>query len=316
MAVHQPTKSVLVSVIVPLYNAERFITSAIASILAAKDIELEVVVVDDGCTDASLKRVDQIADPRVRVIRNSGKGIAAAMNSGLAAARGEIIMRCDADDLYPPNRLKTHANWLVNNPDYGAICGNYSAVGSRGELVIQFNCGEVAEEITHELQNGITRTHLCTYAIRKQVLSDLNGFRDYFVTGEDIDLQLRLGEVTKVWYGPSTSYHYRLHAESITHTLGSDEREFFDAIARIYQKQRQLEGADDLQRGCPVPVPPGQGKPPLTAAEHIQGLLIGRAWKKHADGDRLNAILTGFRSALIQPQNLEVWRCLLALAIK
>lgn len=316
MAVHQPTKSVLVSVIVPLLNAERFVTTAIASILSEKNIALEVVVVDDGCTDFSLEKVAQIGDPRVRVIRNSGKGIAAAMNSGLTAARGEIIMRCDADDVYLPHRLADQANWLVNNPEYGAICGNYSAVGAKGELVIQFNCGEIAEEITHELQNGITRTHLCTFAIRQRVLSDLNGFRDYFVTGEDIDLQLRLGEVTKVWYTPSTSYHYRLHAESITHTLGSDEREFFDAIARIYQKQRQLEGEDDLQRGCPVPVPSGHGKPPLTAAQHIQSLLLGRAWKKHADGDKWDALLTGLRSAFMQPQNLEVWRCLLALAIK
>lgn len=310
------TQLVIASVIVPLYNAEKFVADALLSILSEQDIPLEVIVVNDGCTDASLEKVAQLDDPRIRVIDSSGKGIAAAMNTGLEAAYGEIVMRCDADDLYPHQRLREQVCWLQNHPEFGAICGNYSAIDSKGLLVIQFNCGANAEEITDELRNGITRTHFCTFAIRTEVFRNLGGFRDYFWTGEDIDLQLRLGDCHRVWYDPSIHYQYRLHAESITHTISSVEREFFDDIARVYQKQRRLEGKDDIQRGCPAIPPRSKSGQPYTAAEHIQNLLIGTACKQHENGDKLDAILTGFRSAMIQPGNLAVWRCLLALALK
>jgi glycosyltransferase involved in cell wall biosynthesis len=314
--VHQISQPVLVSVIVPLYNAEKFVSKAIASILESWDVPLEVVVVDDGCTDTSLKKVAQFSDPRIRVVQSARRGIASAMNTGLEAARGEIIMRCDADDVFPRRRLVEQVKWLANNPEYGAICGTYSAIDSKGLLIIQFNCGRHAEEITYELQNGVTRTHLCTFAMRAKMLRDLGGFRDYFSTAEDIDLQLRMGDSYRVWYDPSVQYFYRLHAQSITHTISSEAREFFDEIARVYQRQRRLKGEDDIQRGCPAIPPAAEGKPPLSAEHHIQDLLIGKAWKKHEDGDKLDAIATGLRSAMIQPKNLEAWRCLLALAIK
>ncbi|QZZ18812.1 glycosyltransferase family 2 protein [Leptothermofonsia sichuanensis E412] len=316
MRIVHPTQPVIASVIVPLYNAEKFVADALISILCERDIPLEVIVVNDRCTDASLEKVVQLGDPRIRVIDNSGKGIAAAMNTGLEVARGDIIMRCDADDLYPHQRLKDQVRWLLDNPEFGAICGNYSAIDSKGLLVVQFNCGTYAEEITAELQNGVTRTHFCTFAVRAEVLRQLGGFRDYFSTGEDIDLQLRLGESNRVWYDPSIRYQYRLHAASITHTISSIEREFFDDIARIYQQQRRLEGKDDIQRGCPAVPPSSRTAQPYTAAEHIQNLLIGTACEKYANGDKLDAIMTGLRSAMIQPSNLAVWRCLLALALK
>lgn len=304
-----------ISILMPLYNAERFVGSALSSILQERRLSLEVIVIDDGSTDGSIESVCKLQDDRVRVISNPGKGIAAALNAGLAIARGEVLTRCDADDLYPVKRLMYQTEWLTQHPDYGAVCGGYSAINPKGVSIIRLDCGGESEDITAELQMGITRTHLCTYAIRTEILRSMGGFRPYFHTGEDIDLQLRLSECCKVWYIPDVHYYYRLHSTSITHTQGSAQREFFNAIAREFQKQRHLSGADDVERGCP-PIPPKKEDKPYTAALHIQGFLLGQAWQEFGKGQRWQALSTGARSLLTQPRNLTVWRSFIMLAVK
>ena len=310
------SQPVLISVIMPMYNAERYVFAALNSILREQNIPLEVIVVNDGSSDGSLREVLRIKDARLRILHNQGKGIAAAMNTGLAAARGTIITRCDADDLYPQHRLRLQVEWLQQHEDVGAVCGNYSAIDPKGSAVIQFRCGETAEDVTDELLNGNTRTHFCTFAVRTELMRQLGGFRPYFVTGEDVDLQLRLSEVSKVWFLPGTCSHYRVHDHSITHTKSSTEREFFDFIAREFQRQRATFGEDDIQRGCPPTPPQRADKARLSASQHIQGFLLGRAWDEFQAGQRRQAFITGIRSALTLPSNFSVWRSLLALGIR
>lgn len=306
----------LVTVIMPMRNAGTFVDRALASILQECGVPLEVVVVDDGSTDGSADRVRAIADPRVRLIPGPQQGIAAALNTGLAEAKGEIFMRCDADDLYASGRIQQQVEWLMEHPDFVAICSGYTAIAPAGWEVISFPCGPKAEEITKELQQGMTRTHLCTYAIRMPAIDALGGFRPYFSTAEDIDFQLRLGELGKVWYTPTTSYYYRLHNTSITHTQSLTEQEFFKSSAREFQRQRLTQGSDDLQRGRPpVSIPPTPG-PIFSCEQHIHGLLIGSAWGKHTEGQKLEAIKAGLRATITYPTYFESWRNLFFLFVK
>src|SRR5213593_4773866 len=100
----------VVSVIMPMRNAERFFAESLHSVLnqqsRGSSFDLEVVVVDDGSTDRSARIVREMNDPRIRLVAGPQRGISAAFNAGLAEARGEMIARCDADDLYPPGRLE------------------------------------------------------------------------------------------------------------------------------------------------------------------------------------------------------------------
>ncbi len=305
----------LVSVIVPMYNAEPYISATLTSILEERDIPLEVVVVHDCCTDASLDRVRAINDLRVRVVDGPCRGAADAMNAGLAAACGEIIMRCDADDLYTPQRIARQVLWLSEHPEFEAVCGNYSTIDPKGRLITNFKCGEEVKEITEELRSGITRTHFGTYAVRSEVLRAVGGSRQFLNTAEDIDLQLRIGESCRVCYVPEMQHRYRLHATSLTHKQSNVEREFFESLAREFQRQRQTQGSDDLQRGCP-PTLPKAGTKAMKSVEHIQGLLIGTAWDEHQAGHKQRALALGIRSVISQPSNIGVWRSLLALAVK
>ena len=306
----------LVSVILPMYNAEPFISATLASILQERDIPLEVVVVNDGSTDASLDRVRAIDDKRVRVINGPCKGFVAAINLGMAAALGEIIMRCDADDLYPPQRIARQVDWLAQHPEFGAVSGSFSTIDVKGRPISNLPCGEDAEEITEELRNWITRTHLCTFAVRVEVLRASGGYRQYFHTAEDIDLQLRIGELCRVWYVPDVEYHYRLHDASLTHTQSNVEREFFESLAREFQRQRRTQGSDDLQRGCPPTLPQVGDKSAMKVGDQAQGILMDSAWREHRAGHKPQAMVIGMRSVIAQLSSMAGWRSLLALAVK
>ncbi len=313
------TNNPIVSVIMPMFNAEAFVLAALSSIMGQCGIPLEIIVVNDGSTDASLDKVKSVAidDNRVQVVQSPQRqSIATALNAGLAVAKGDIVMRCDADDLYPARRIAKQVEWLQRNTEFDAICSDYMAIDASGHPIITFNCGETAEEITQELRNGVTRTHFCTFAIRTPVLRKLGGFRHYFHTSEDIDLQLRLSESCRVWYTPDIYYHYRIHDASITHTCSDVERKFFENKAREFQRQRHVYGQDDLQQGHP-PTPPNRvDAPPLTASEHLQNLLLGRAWKEHMRGRKLQAFYTGMRSLMLCPSNSTVWFSVMALVMK
>ncbi len=309
-------QAVLLSIIMPVYNAERFVAAALSSILQEQTIPLEIIVVNDGSTDASLMQIQDFSDWRLRLVNNRGRGIAEALNTGLAIARGEFVARCDADDLYPLDRIARQVSWLKQHPEYGAVCGGYAAIDPKGQPLVQFDDSPIATEITQELCAGFARTHFCTYIVQTEILRSLGGFRPYFKTGEDIDLQLRLGETCRVWYQPGICYHYRLHNASVTHTKSSAEREFFDAMAREFQVQRQTLGADQLESGMP-PIPPAiTVQRPLSAAQHIQKFLLWRAWYEHQAGQKWQAVSTGMRSALTFPSDLATWRSVVALAIK
>jgi glycosyltransferase involved in cell wall biosynthesis len=305
-----------VSIVVPMYNAEAFISKTLNSILQERQIDLEVIVVNDRSTDQSLKRVQAIGDKRVRVITGPGQGISASLNAGIAAARADIIMRCDADDLYPPGRIAQQVTWLSQHPEFGAVCGGFSMIDTRGKLLTQLETDGVAKEFTDDLRQGITSTHFCTFAVRTEVLRKLEGCRQYFKTAEDIDLQLRIGEICRVWFLPQLQYNYRIHDDSITHSQSNTEREFFEQTARDFQRQRFLVGSDALQRGCPPPLPQTIEKKAMKGDEHIQDLLLCRAWQEHAAGYKFLAIGTAMRSIAKQPRTRKIWSNLLVLALK
>ncbi len=306
----------LVSIIIPMLNAQAYVSKTLASLLLEHETPIEIIVVNDKSTDESLARVLVFSDERIRLIDGPGRGISACMNAGLAVARGAVIMRCDADDLYPAGRIARQMAWLGANPEYAAVCGSFSAIDSRGRLVSDLKCGTEPAEITSELRQGTVRTHFCTYAVRAESVSKVGGFREYFESAEDTDLQLRLGEAGRVGYVPAVSYFYRLHASSVTHRQSNVLRKFFERTAFDFQVQRRTAGLDDLQWGRPPLKPNSANSAPLSANAHVQSVLLGRAWREHATGKRAKALVTGLRALARNPFGVAVWKSMVALAWK
>ena len=312
-------RSELVSVIMPVCGTQRFLAAAVRSVLAQRDVDLELVVVNDGSGDECLRVVRKFDDPRIRVVDGPCRGIAEAMNAGLQAARGGVIARCDSDDLFVPNRLAFQARWLRSHPDFGAICGGFSTISRWGFHLADMGCGSEPREITDELQEGTLRTSFCTFATAVHWLHDLGGFRPFFRSAEDIDLQFRLSERCRIWFHPRVVYYYRIHDASYTHQMSASEQLFYEASARWLQRQRAGGRLDELQQNRPSSLltEPVEIKVPRSpAAVHIQALLLRKAWQQHEEGARIRSVLTGFQAALNDPKRFPAWRSVVALMLK
>lgn len=311
-----PIEPGLVSVLIPMRNGRDYIAAALRSILDGCTTPIEVVVIDDGSTDGSAQVVGQLRDERVRVMPGPCEGnIARTLNAGLSAVRGDVLMRCDADDLFVPGRVDRQARWLAEHPDYVAVCGTFETIDARGRSVAAMHRDARALDITDELRLGQTRTHLGTFAIRTEAARAVGGFRPYFVVAEDLDFQCRLAERGRVWFEPEVCYRYRLHDASITHTQATARREFLTQTARRFALQRQQTGSDDLQRGRP-PTPPDDATPASRVGDEMRRILVGQAWHEHRRGQRLAAIRTGWRALGLQPASPRSWWTLLMLAVK
>ena len=307
-----------VSVIMPMRNASAFVEEALASVIQERQIALEVIVIDDGSTDNSRQLVEAAQDPRVRILDGPQRGVAACLNLGVSNARGSIIMRCDADDIYPADRISQQAIWLQQFPQHDAVCGGYQSIDVKGQAVALLGVAGVrqTEDIEAELRTGVTRTSLCTFAMRTSAVVRTGGFREFFETSSDIDFQLRLGEVCRIGFVPRVTYLYRLHDSSITHSQARLRREFFEVTARKFQLQRLQRGSDDLQDGYPPLPPDAAGAAPSAASQQIQGMLIGQAWRHFQAGHHRQAISTAWRAVRTRPSNLASWQALSILILR
>jgi len=117
-----PPGSPLVSVVIPVFNGERFLGQAIESVLSQEGVALEVVVVDDGSTDGSTD-VATAFGPPVRCLHQANRGIAGARNTGIRASRGELLAFLDADDVWTPGRLRAQVDQLESEPEVDCIFG-------------------------------------------------------------------------------------------------------------------------------------------------------------------------------------------------
>jgi glycosyltransferase involved in cell wall biosynthesis len=187
-----------VSVIVPTFNRRAMVCEAVASVFAQRTVRFELIVVDDGSTDGSTDQLTQIgaqlavpAGITMRVIRNEeNRGVAAARNRGIEAARAELIAFLDSDDLWAPNKLKHQVNFMYSHP----IC----QFAQSGEVWMRDNC-RVNPGRRHQKQEGdifIESLRTCLISpsaviLRTAVLRAAGGFDETMLAAEDYDLWLR-----------------------------------------------------------------------------------------------------------------------------
>src|SRR4051794_28992126 len=112
---------VKVTVLMPVYNGERYIAAAIRSVLDQTFSAFELLIVNDGSTDETLEVIHSFADQRVKVIDQQKGGVAKALNTGLAYATGQYIARFDSDDICFPNRLAEQVKFLDYNSDHVVV---------------------------------------------------------------------------------------------------------------------------------------------------------------------------------------------------
>ena len=310
-----------VSILMPMLNPGIYLEAAVDSVLSQSYRNIELIIVDDGCTDNSRDLVEKIHDERIIIVDGPKRGVAAALNAGIRVSSGEIVMRCDADDFYTDQRIKNQIDWMDAHPGYAAMCGQFAAVSKNGRvrsLALNHHL-EKACDINDELLAGRLRTSLCTFAIRKTAIEKSEGFREWFKTSEDIDFALRLSDYGAVYFNPELYYLYRLHSASTSHSQESNIRVFFEQSAIDFRIERTLGGTDRLEQNTPPSAPPVEisaHNAMISANDQLRGIMCGQAWRLNSSGKIRESILIALNLIKLNPLALSAWKTLGLLMIK
>lgn len=233
-----------VSIVMPVYNGERFIAEAVASALAGTFTDFELLVVDDGSTDASIANARRAAagDARLRVLSIPHGGVAAARNAALDAAGGEFIANLDADDVMFPDRLQRQVAFLDAHRDHVAVGVRLVITDVAGRPMRIQGRAFSHEEIDEELLAGNGGAISSAGAMfRRAAAREIGGYAPHLrSTGEDHDLWLRLAEVGRLANLPDVLMRYRVHETNVSVGAGKTEQRLpvtLDTLTRAFARR-------------------------------------------------------------------------------
>ena len=206
-----------ISILLPVFNAAKYVTESVESLLAQTCGDFELILIDDGSTDGSLAILEGLArrDGRIQILSRPNTGIVGALNDGLAVARGEYIARMDADDLSRPERLEIQLSYLESHPDIVAIGSGVCMIDPCGRPLKDFNVCTDPQELRRRIVaiEDIGLIHP-TLMARCAVLQRLGGYRPQYNLVEDFDLFFRLLDQGELGNVPEILLDYRQHRAS------------------------------------------------------------------------------------------------------
>ena len=208
-----------ISVLTPVYNAERYLAEALQSILNQSFGDFEFIIVDDGSKDRSLEIIQEFAkqDDRIQFISRPNTGIVGALNDGLKQVRGEYIARMDADDVAMPNRFERQLAFMREHQDVVGTGCRCLVIDEDDDPVNIWGQTTDHDEIERNLFKGIVSVlHHSSAMFRHDTIRTLGGYRTDIGVSEDLDLYLRLSEQGRLTNVTEMLMIIRRHPASIS----------------------------------------------------------------------------------------------------
>jgi glycosyltransferase involved in cell wall biosynthesis len=237
-----------VSVIMPVFNARRYVAAAVESVLGQTFGDFEFCIVDDGSTDGTDRILRKYADrdARIRLNRRPNTGLVGALNDTIKMARGELLARMDGDDVCLPDRLERQVAFLRAHPDHVAVGAQVETIDPYGCDLFRLEHKTDHADVDAELMagRGFAMVHP-SVMMRRAAVERVGGYDPKWDYAEDLCLFLKLAEVGKVANLPDVLLKYRQHYESVNHTKHDRQR----ALRRGIMEEAYA------RRG--VPMPPG-----------------------------------------------------------
>jgi glycosyltransferase involved in cell wall biosynthesis len=205
-----------ITVLMPAYNAGKYIGEAISSVLEQSFTDFELLIVNDGSTDDTEKIIRSFNDPRIVLISQENKGVSAALNLGLAHARAPYIARFDADDICLPNRLKVQYEFITAYPEYTIIGSAVDYIDADGHFIFTHHPeGHLNEEI-QQLKYTICPFIHSSVFYKKEAVVNNGGYNEHAYTYEDHFLWVNILKNEKACNLSQPLIKVRLNPESIT----------------------------------------------------------------------------------------------------
>jgi glycosyltransferase involved in cell wall biosynthesis len=232
------------SVVMPVRNGARWLAEAIDSVVRQTLSDLELLVIDDGSTDETPQILREWLgrDGRIRLLRQKDLGLVAALNYGLAEARGRFLARLDADDRAAPERLERQIRVLDNDPSIGLLGSWAQRIDEHGRPRGSLKPKTTPQQLVDILTDANPFIH-STIMFRTEIARGLGGYRIAFEAAEDYDLWLRMSEVTRLANLPEPLVQYRRHGGNVT-TRKAIRQAFSVRLAQRAARIRRRTGCD------------------------------------------------------------------------
>lgn len=275
-----------VSVVMSVYNGERFLRQAVDSILAQTFSDFEFVAVDDGSTDGTAQILEGYTDPRLHVIRQENVGLIGSLNHAIDIASGEYIARMDVDDVSLPQRLELQLDWLERNPGVVVLGTQAVEIDQAGEKLRRHYYPVGSDAVVKALLRGATAVCHGTVMFRRACFDTVGGYRSPFEHAEDYDLWLRMIESYDIENLPTVLYLKRLNLGSVS---------FVNFLAQQRGAAYALDCARRRRAGLAEPMRPPSAPHPTPQESADYHWHLGLAY---VDLGEMRKARTEFRSAL------------------
>lgn len=292
-----------ISVILPVFNGDNFLEAAIESVLNQTFASFELIIINDGSTDQSIKVIEHFAekDSRIVVVDRENRGLVASLNQGVQLARANLIARMDADDVCDLHRLEQQLDYLKTNP-------NCVAVGSRVLLIdpdalpIKVFVDALEHDDIDSANMSGAGSHIChpTVMFRRDAALFVGGYRDEYRHAEDVDFFLRLAEVGRLANLQEVLLKYRQHLNSVgyAHTMA--------------QMQSARAAVKEACRRRKLPIPFNFYELDTTGTDQKYADVHRKwAWWSLTGGYLDTARKHAIKAFFLQPTSLENWKLVL-----
>ena len=224
---HSGSKAPAISVIMAVYNGEKFLRQAIDSILNQTLGDFEFIIINDGSTDDTQNILESYSDPRIDLYQHENIGLTKSLNRGLKEAKGRYIARMDADDISYPHRFKKQFDFLEKNNEYAVVGSFVKAIDCKSKIIYTIEKPVSDKEIKEHLKNDNCIAHGSAF-FRKKCIFDVGLYDESIKTAQDYDLFLRLSEKYRLANIPEYLYGWREHDQGISKKFRESQRYYVE----------------------------------------------------------------------------------------
>jgi len=229
--------NILVSVVIPAYNEEKYIASAIDSIIKQTYKSWEIIVVNDASTDNTINIIEKYKDDRIHIINNQqNMGAGEAQNIGFMNAKGTYIAILAGDDVACPDRLQRQVQYLTDNPEIGLLGTGYKIIDQDSVTVrkVQYELSPI--EVRWKLLYG-NPIGASTVMFKTKILAECGMYDCNIVYGEDMELWARIAQKYDIAVIPDILTQYRVHSGSLTSKIEKTDKTM--SISNIIRRNIQ-----------------------------------------------------------------------------
>lgn len=289
-----------ISVLMPVYNSERYLKQAIESILSQTFTDFEFLIIDDGSRDGSAALLQTYAaqDPRIKLTIRHNCGIAKTLNEMLFQAKGELIARMDADDIALPDRFQQQVEFLHQHPEIVCVGSAQEWIDSEGNFLREWSPPADDDTIQSLILTGKSQICHPSAMMRRQAVLQVNGYNESMITASDLDLWLKLGEIGQLANLPDRLLKYRFHDSAISEKRLKEQHHNARSACQRAWERRNIQGHYEA------------------TSSWRHETIIWCGWRMFNQGKRRSAITYGLRAIKAIPSNWEGWKLLACALVK